>query len=164
MEMPSLMLPPHLEEMIYELQLLDIVPVLAHPERQMQLMEQPQKLLDLLHRGCVAQSNGGSLTGVFGPKVHNNVHRLLKRNMIAFMGSDAHNLRHRNTDLKGAREKLEQHWGAEAATELLETRPLHILQNKALPPELYADRLPRTFADEGGEKPKKKSFFAKLFG
>ena len=74
MEMPSLMLPPHLEEMIYELQLLDIVPVLAHPERQMQLMEQPQKLLDLLHRGCVAQSNGGSLTGVFGPKVHNNVH------------------------------------------------------------------------------------------
>ena len=164
MEMPSLMLPPHLEEMIYELQLLDIVPVLAHPERQMQLMEQPQKLLDLLHRGCVAQSNGGSLTGVFGPKVHNNVHRLLNRNMIAFMGSDAHNLRHRNTDLKGAREKLEQHWGAEAATELLETRPLHILQNKALPPELYADRLPRIFADEGGEKPKKKSFFAKLFG
>jgi protein-tyrosine phosphatase len=130
----------------------------------MQLMEQPQKLLDLLHRGCVAQSNGGSLTGVFGPKVHNNVHRLLKRNMIAFMGSDAHNLRHRNTDLKGAREKLEQHWGAEAATELLETRPLHILQNKALPPELYADRLPRTFADEDGEKPKKKGFFAKLFG
>ena len=164
MEMPSLMLPPHLEEMIYELQLLDIVPVLAHPERQMQLMEQPQKLLDLLHRGCVAQSNGGSLTGVFGPKVHNNVHRLLNRNMIAFMGSDAHNLRHRNTDLKGAREKLEQHWGAETATELLETRPLHILQNKALPPELYADRLPRTFADEGGEKPKKKGFFAKLFG
>ena len=148
MEMPSLMLPPHLEEMIYE----------------MQLMEQPQKLLDLLHRGCVAQSNGGSLTGVFGPKVHENVHRLLHRNMIAFMGSDAHNLRHRNTDLKGAREKLEQHWGAEAATELLETRPLHILQNKALPPELYADRLPRTFADEDRESLKKKSFFAKLFG
>ena len=156
--------PGHLEEMIYELQLLDIVPVLAHPERQMQLMEQPQKLLDLLHRGCVAQSNGGSLTGVFGPKVHENVHRLLHRNMIAFMGSDAHNLRHRNTDLKGAREKLEQHWGAEATTELLETRPLHILQNKALPPELYADRLPRTFADEDRESLKKKNFFAKLFG
>jgi len=114
--------------------------------------------------GVVSVANGGSLTGVFGPKVHENVHRLLNRNMIAFMGSDAHNLRHRNTDLKGAREKLEQHWGAEAATELLETRPLHILQNKALPPELYADRLPRTFADEGGEKPKKKGFFAKLFG
>lgn len=164
MEMPSLLLPPHLDEIIYELQLMDIVPVLAHPERQLQLMEQPQKLLDLLHRGCVAQSNGGSLTGVFGPKVQENVHRLLNCNMIAFVGSDAHNLRYRNTDLKGAGEKLEQHWGAETAKELLETRPLHILQNNPLPPELYADRLPRTFTEEDKEKPKKKSFFAKLFG
>ena len=59
MELPSLMLPPRLKDMIYELQLLDIVPVLAHPERQIQLMEQPEKLLDLLKKGCVAQSTGG---------------------------------------------------------------------------------------------------------
>ena len=52
MEMPSLMLPPHLDDMIYELQLMDIVPVLAHPERQMQLMENPDRLLELLHKGC----------------------------------------------------------------------------------------------------------------
>ena len=164
MEMPSLMLPPHLEEMVYELQLLDIVPVLAHPERQMQLMEKPEKLLDLLKKGCIAQSNGGSLTGVFGPKVHDNVHRLLNRDMIGFIGSDAHNLRYRNTDLKAAREKLINHWGDDRARELLEERPRHILENKELPPELYMDRLSSAFVQGKSSKPEKKGFFAKLFG
>lgn len=164
MEMPSLMLPPNLEDMIYELQLMDIVPVLAHPERQMQLMHEPEKLLTLLKRGCVAQSNGGSLTGVFGPKAHEKVHMLIDNQMIAFMGSDAHNLRHRNTDLNGARKKLVQHWGEAVATELLETKPRHILENKELPPELYLNRLPETIGNPEGNKSGKKSFLARLLG
>ena len=164
MEMPSLMLPPHLEEMIYELQVMDIVPVLAHPERQMQLMEKPETLLKLLKRGCVAQSNGGSLTGVFGPKPYEKVRMLLNNHMTAFLGSDAHNLRHRNTNLKEAREKITEYWGEETAKELLGTLPLHILQNKALPAELYIDRLPEQIEKPEKEKAKKKSFFAKLFG
>ena len=165
MEMPSLMLPANLEEMIYELQLMDIVPVLAHPERQMQLMENPEKLLALLKRGCVAQSNGGSLTGVFGPKPHDKVRMLINNSMVAFMGSDAHNLRHRNTNLAGAREKIVKHWGEKCATELFETRPNYILENKALPDALYIDRIPdKVTVPEHKENPKKKGFFAKLFG
>lgn len=164
MEMPSLMLPPRLEDMIYELQLLDIVPVLAHPERQIQLMEQPEKLLDLLKRGCVAQSNGGSLTGLFGPIVYDNVQRLLNRDMIGFIGSDAHNLRHRNTNLKEAREKLINHWGEKQAEELMAVRPQYILKNQALPPELYTDRLPPAFIHRNSSKNEKRGFFEKLFG
>ena len=174
MEMPSLMLPPHLDDIIYELQLMDIVPVLAHPERQMQLMEKPQMLLAMLHKGCAAQSNGGSVTGVFGPRVKHNVEHLLQQNVIAFMGSDAHNLRHRNTDLKQAREKISAQWGTETATELFETRPQYILENKPLPANLYADRLPgeltvphfkyRGNGDEDPQQPKKKGFFARIFG
>lgn len=164
MEMPSLMLPPHLDEMIYELQLLDIVPVLAHPERQMQLMEKPERLLALLKKGCVAQSNGGSLTGVFGPKAHENIHMLLDHNMVGFMGSDAHNLRHRNTDLKTAREKIESQWGERCAEELFETRPKCILENIALPAELYFERLPEVVKRPANAKKEKKGFFSKLFG
>ena len=172
MEMPSLMLPPHLEEIVYELQVMDIVPVLAHPERQMQLMEHPEKLLDLLQKGCAAQSNGGSVTGVFGPRVQHNVEQLLDQKVIAFMGSDAHNLRHRNTNLKGAREKITAGWGVETATELFETLPQHILQNKALPADLYLNRLPRELTvkpykhhtNPQQQPQKKKGFFAKLFG
>ncbi|MBR1511242.1 MAG: hypothetical protein IJ858_06470 [Acidaminococcaceae bacterium] len=164
MEMPSLMLPPNLEDMIYELQLMDIVPVLAHPERQMQLMQEPEKLLKLLQKGCVAQSNGGSLTGVFGPKAHEKVHMLIDHQMISFMGSDAHNLKHRNTNLKDAREKIVKHWGEATATELLETKPRYILENKELPPALYADRLPKTLGKSDANTAKKKGFFARLFG
>lgn len=142
MEMPSLMLPPHLDEIVYELQVMDIVPVLAHPERQRQLMDQPEKLLALLQKGCMAQSNGGSVTGVFGPIVKQNVEQLLEQKTIAFIGSDAHNLRHRNTNLKLARETITDRWGEAAATELFETRPQCILQNKPLPAELYLNRLP----------------------
>ena len=170
MEMPSLMLPPHLEEIIYELQLMDIVPVLAHPERQMQLMEQPEKLLDLLQKGCAAQSNGGSVIGVFGPRVQHNVEQLLEQKVIAFMGSDAHNLRHRNTNLKEARETITTCWGEPTATALFETLPQHILQNKALPPDVYLNKLPENITVQpykhhtNPQKPqKKKGFFARLF-
>ena len=64
MEMPSLMLPPHLDEMIYELQLMDIVPVLAHPERQVQLMEQPGNSID----GATGKIVGFAEKGVCCPK------------------------------------------------------------------------------------------------
>ena len=164
MEMPSLMLPPHLDDMIYELQLMDIVPVLAHPERQMQLMENPDRLLELLHKGCAAQCNGGSLTGVFGPKVQSDIRRLLDRDMVAFMGSDAHNLRHRNTNLKEAREAVTEGWGSERAAELFETKPGCILENKTLPADLYMNRLPGQFEEQPKGKEKKKGFFARLFG
>ncbi len=164
MEMPSLMLPPRLDDMIYELQLMDIVPVLAHPERQMQLMEKPDRLLELLRKGCAAQCNGSSLTGVFGHKVQSNIRRLLDRDMVAFMGSDAHNLRHRNTSLKEAGEKIAEGWGPERAAELFETRPNYILENKTLPADLYMDRLPGRFEEQPGGNGKKKGFFARLFG
>ncbi len=171
MEMPSLMLPPHLEEIIYELQVMDIVPVLAHPERQMQLMENPEKLLDLLEKGCAAQSNGGSVTGVFGPRVQHNVEQLLEQKVIAFMGSDAHNLRHRNTNLKEARETITTRWGAKTATALFETLPQHILQNKALPSDVYLNKLPENITvphyrhhKEPQQQQKKKGFFAQFFG
>lgn len=164
MEMPSLMLPPHLDEMIYELQVLDIVPVLAHPERQMQLMEKPEKLLALLKKGCVAQSNGGSLTGVFGQKALENMHMLLNHDMVGFMGSDAHNLRHRNTDLKAARETIVKQWGERCAEELFETRPKCILDNKALSAELYVERLPGIVKRAANVKKEKRGFFSKLFG
>ncbi len=172
MEMPSLMLPPHLEEIVYELQVMDIVPVLAHPERQMQLMEHPEKLLDLLQKGCAAQSNGGSVTGVFGPRVQHNVEQLLNQKVIAFMGSDAHNLWHRNTELKTAKETITTRWGEETATALFETLPMHILQNKALLPDLYQNKLPgeivvphyRHHKEAQQQQPqKKKGFFARLF-
>ena len=128
--------------------------------------------LDLLHKGCAAQSNGGSVTGIFGPRVKHNVEHLLQQNVIAFMGSDAHNLRHRNTNLKEARETIAARWGSEAATELFETRPQCILENKPLPANLYADRLPGELkvphykhrGNQDPQQPKKKGFFARLFG
>ena len=164
MEMPSLMLPPHLDEMIYELQLLDIVPVLAHPERQMQLMEHPERLLALLKKGVLTQCNGNSLTGVFGPRVRHNLKKLLDNRMVCFMGSDAHNLRHRNTDLKEAAQMLAEGWGEERRQAILALRPKAILENR--PPDAinFAADLPEQVTAAQHKKEEKKGFFAKLFG
>ena len=63
-----------------------------------------------------------------------------------------------------AREKLENHWGHERAEELFSVRPRHILENKALPPDLYTDRLPSAFIQRESAKEEKNGFFAKFFG
>jgi tyrosine-protein phosphatase YwqE len=80
------------------------------------------------------------------------------------MGSDAHNLRHRNTNLKDAKEKISEQWGEKRAIELFETKPNYILENKLLPDDLYSNRLPGQFAEQPNGNGKKKSFFARLFG
>ena len=66
--------------------------------------------------------------------------------------------------LKEARETITEGWGAERAADLFETKPDCILENKAMPADLYMNRLPGQFEEQSKGKGKKKGFFANLFG
>ena len=81
---------------------------------------------------------------------------LLKNDVICFIGSDAHRVKSRNTDLTHARERLVELVGPEKAKLLLEINPQRLLAD-----EEFSLKLPGTIRKI--EK-KQQSFWSKLFG
>ena len=66
-----------------------LTPVLPHPERYLYLSE--DDLMKFVEEGVMIQCNYGSLAGLYGETVRNNVLRLNDRGLVSFYGTDLHN-------------------------------------------------------------------------
>lgn len=73
----------------------DVVPLIAHPERNKTLLRQPGRLKPFLQQGCLLQVTAGAVAGRFGPACQDLAHRLLQAGVVTLLASDAHNLAHR---------------------------------------------------------------------
>lgn len=85
---------PNMEQLIFQLRIKGLRPILAHPERYVyyhQNLENYQRYLDL---GCILQVNLLSLLGYYGKPVKIIAERLLKNNMVELLGTDMHHERH----------------------------------------------------------------------
>lgn len=89
-------------EYLYELQVKDIVPIIAHPERYKFFIEKPSFINDFINEGYLFQVNAGSIEGRFGENVKKTVNIFFDNSIYSFIGSDAHNNTNRNTGLKNA--------------------------------------------------------------
>lgn len=89
-ELPLNSYPNYADDVFYELSIRGVITIIAHPERNIYLQNNPDKMKDLLHKGILFQINCGSLTGKFGEKAMNTSHNLVQRNMVHLLGSDAH--------------------------------------------------------------------------
>ncbi len=96
LEFPMLDMPIFVENLIYNLLLKGYVPVIAHPERNKKIIDDPNILYNLINKGALAQLNLPSLEGKYGDKVRITVEILLKYNMIHFIGTDAHSKNERS--------------------------------------------------------------------
>ncbi|WAA09711.1 tyrosine-protein phosphatase [Fervidibacillus albus] len=110
-EFPSNHVPSYSERLFYDMQMNGLVPIIAHPERNSQIVEQPDKLFQLVEKGALAQLTAASLTGQFGKKVQKFSNQLIEANLVHFIASDAHNTTTRTFKLDEAFEKIEQDYG-----------------------------------------------------
>ena len=86
-------------EILYELQLKGIVPVIAHPERYHKFIKNPSLVNEFIKEGFLFQLNIGSITGAFGKEVKKTAEIFLKNNIYSFFGSDAHRDEDRNPNM-----------------------------------------------------------------
>lgn len=93
-EMSYLNPPMQLYDIIYELQLRDYKPVLAHPERYNFYSGKIDEFHKLKKSGCLFQLNLLSVTGYYGKAPLETAKKLLEAGMIDFTGSDVHHYRH----------------------------------------------------------------------
>jgi protein-tyrosine phosphatase len=106
-ELPMMEFPIYTEKIFYDLRLMGAIPVLAHPERNLRIMKNPELLINLIEQGNLAQLNAGSLTGQYGTDIKKSAEKLVSRNLIHIVGSDGHNNKRRNTNIKDGLEKIE---------------------------------------------------------
>lgn len=106
-ELPMQQFPVYTEEVFYELRLQGAVPVLAHPERNFRIMKEVSLLENLIEQGALAQVNAGSLRGIYGKDIKEFAERLVERNLIHMVGSDAHDNKRRTTKISTAFEVIE---------------------------------------------------------
>lgn len=104
--------------------------ILAHPERYRFIQENVEEARRLVLQDCALQINFGSLNGVFGEKERNTAWRLLRRNLVQFIASDAHSSKWRPPSFQGVRSLLSPIMPKEHIELLTEKNPARLLQNK----------------------------------
>lgn len=115
LEMPSSRVPRNTEETCHELIIQGFVPVIAHPERNAEIAENPAKLERLVELGALGQVTAQSLAGVFGSKLQKLSLDLCRRNAVHMIASDAHDSQHRPFGLSEAYAVVSKELGPEVS-------------------------------------------------
>ena len=133
LEFPPGELPPATESIFHELSLLDVTPVIAHPERNRAFAGDPEKLERLVARGAAVQITAGSLLGEFGPGPSAACDEFQRRGLVHLVASDAHSVTARPPRLADSRRWVRREWGVDAEVGLFESNPQAVLRSEALP-------------------------------
>jgi len=129
-EFPMMSIPPYTDTVLYHLQLKGITPVIAHPERYIEIQRKPELIGAYADRGILSQVNSGSITGLYGMKAKRTVMRLIKEGWVQFVASDTHSDNNRNPDLENAAARIEKKFGLKMRENLFTLNALKIFINE----------------------------------
>lgn len=130
-EFPTMSIPHYAESLFFQLQQQGIIPIIVHPERNREIIENPNRLLDFVEKGALAQLTASSYVGVFGKEVQKLSSQLIAANLVHVLASDAHNTRGRSFHMKEAFEKLAREFGDEKAS-YFQDNAKHIINGDTL--------------------------------
>lgn len=83
-----------LKDILFEMQMQNYQPVIAHPERYIYLQHNKEFYEELKDIGCLFQLNLLSLSNHYGKSVHELAQYLIKKGYYDLVGTDLHNTRH----------------------------------------------------------------------
>ncbi|WP_028273561.1 tyrosine-protein phosphatase [Atopococcus tabaci] len=112
-EFPSSSIPHYTERLFYELQAMNVTPIIVHPERNRVIQENPEKLKEFIEKGALSQLTAASYTGGFGKTIKKLSYQLIEANLVHFIASDAHNVTNRLFHMQEAHDLLAKEFGSE---------------------------------------------------
>lgn len=110
-EFPSNHVPNYAERLFYEMQMKGLTPVIVHPERNSQIVQQPEKLYTLIEKGAISQVTASSVAGDLGKKLQKFSFQLIEANLTHCVASDAHNTTIRPFMMSKAYDVIEKEFG-----------------------------------------------------
>lgn len=124
--------PPYIEDVIGRLLTQRLVPVLAHPERNIEFQRRPKRLQRLVEEGVVVQLAAGSLTGQNGTGARRAAEQFIRRGIAHVVASEMHAVESpRSPILSDAFDVVAELIDEREAIELFETNPDMILEGRS---------------------------------
>jgi protein-tyrosine phosphatase len=120
LEFPDDDVPTYTNDMIYQLQMRGIVPIIVHPERNTKIIKHPEIISQLLEKGCLSQITASSYVGTFGEKVETFSRQLISTGQAYVFASDTHDLPGRKYEMNEAFKKMKSEFGQGLAEEFKE--------------------------------------------
>ncbi|HAM51440.1 MAG TPA: capsule biosynthesis protein CapC [Nitrospiraceae bacterium] len=117
-ELPHFVIPPSMNDFVFNLKQRGMTPILTHPERHLLLSKNLTVLKSLRSFGAMIQITAQSIIGGFGRDIRKASISMLKEGLVDFVASDAHNLRKRPPQLSAACRQVEALFGDETARRL----------------------------------------------
>lgn len=126
LELPHSHIPVGCVELIKYLKKHNVTPVIAHPERNRDLLAAPEKIYQFASLGCWFQITASSITGCFGEDCQRLALQYIERGFAHVVASDAHSIKRRPPNLTEARAQVVQLSGEAKAEQLFMTNPFNI--------------------------------------
>ncbi len=126
LEFPHSHIPAGSDMLVKYLKKQNITPVIAHPERNRDLLESPHKIKQFARLGCWFQVTASSISGHFGEECQQLALDYIEQDLIQIVASDAHNLKRRPPMLSDARNRVVELFGEEKAQQLFYDNPYNI--------------------------------------
>lgn len=124
-----------IEESVFDLQVRGFRPLLAHPERCPEFQRDVPRLERLVGSGAACSISAGSIAGQFGETVRRFAFRLVERELVHNVSSDAHDPVRRAPGLRAAFRGSKGPLGNTRLQRwLTSTVPAAMLADEALPP------------------------------
>ena len=125
-------IPPQIMESFSGLQAAGITPVITHPERNTILRRRPERVLEWVDMGCLAQVTASAVTGLWGDAARRFAMWLLENDAVHVLASDAHDAKYRKPILSEARDVVSKHFGTTLARKLVQDNPEAIVSGRSL--------------------------------
>lgn len=107
-------------------------PILAHPERYLPIQKNFNMLYELQDMGLVFQANYGSILGNYGFAAKQTMKKMLKKDLITFLGTDSHKQESIYMQIPKAISKIAKYLSNERLYELTTSNAEKILEGKSL--------------------------------
>lgn len=131
-EVPFTTLPVRFKDLIFQLRMNGVTPLLAHPERCQVFLSDPDAFYRQVDEDTPVQLTAGSLTGLFGEKIQDLAWRIAQDERPVVVASDTHNVRNRKPGLQKAHAALAEHFGQDAADLMCLHNPAGLLEDKPM--------------------------------
>ena len=129
-EFPFQGVPYRAENILFQLMARGMIPIISHPERNLEIVERPKRYYEMIRMGCLGQVTAMSLTGKLGRGVRKVVEKLMKKRLVHFIASDAHSIDGRPPVLSEALRAAEKIVGKEEALKMVSDYPRAILEGR----------------------------------
>lgn len=130
LELPHSHVPMGSDKLVQWLLDRQIRPMIAHPERNKDIMRNIDKLRPFIEMGCLLQVTAGSVAGDFGEPARQTAQHILESGKVSVLASDAHNAQHRPPRLDHGRTAAAGIVGDEAARELVYSGPAQLVSEQ----------------------------------